>query len=214
MKSLFTALRNKLRAPNSFSSKTYWDERYREGGNSGPGSYGHLARFKADVLNRMVLEKSVSSVIEFGCGDGNQLALSQYPRYTGYDVSPVAVKLCKDRFAGDGSKEFFLVGDYDGRRADLTLSLDVIFHLVEDEVFHSYMDRLFDASLKHVVIYSSNLDQSQEESRHVRHREFTRWVQQERASQWELVQRIANGFPYDGDFQATSFSEFFVYQRR
>ena len=35
-------------------SAGYWEERYAAGGDSGRGSYGKDAAFKADVLNRFV----------------------------------------------------------------------------------------------------------------------------------------------------------------
>lgn len=47
---------------------------------------------------------------------------------------------------------------YANETADLTLSLDVIYHLIEDNVFFTYMDRLFDSSTKFVIIYSLNTD--------------------------------------------------------
>ncbi len=53
-------------------SQDYWVKRYAKGGNSGPGSYSELAKFKASVLNAFVREHGIQSVIEFGCGDGNQ----------------------------------------------------------------------------------------------------------------------------------------------
>src|SRR5687768_6622655 len=52
------------------NSNQYWDDRYLIGGNSGAGSYDRLAQFKADVLNKFAYDRDVSSVIEFGCGDG------------------------------------------------------------------------------------------------------------------------------------------------
>jgi hypothetical protein len=36
----------------------------------------------------------VRSAIEFGCGDGHQLTLVDYPRYTGVDVSETIVRHC------------------------------------------------------------------------------------------------------------------------
>ena len=33
----------------NFNSKKYWEDRYLKGGNSGNGSYGVLAQFRADV---------------------------------------------------------------------------------------------------------------------------------------------------------------------
>jgi SAM-dependent methyltransferase len=87
-------------------SRDYWESRYRLGMTSGAGSMGELARFKARVLNDFVREHSVESVIELGCGDGLQLALADYPRYVGVDVSRTAIELCRQRFAGDATKTF------------------------------------------------------------------------------------------------------------
>lgn len=38
--------------------------------------------------NDFVRARGIDSVIEFGCGDGAQLALAEYPAYGGIDVSP------------------------------------------------------------------------------------------------------------------------------
>src|SRR5690606_5981759 len=95
---------------------------------------------------RFVAEQQIASVIEFGCGDGNQLRLAKYPQYIGYDISPEAVAQCKAIFRDDPTKSFHPLHEYQGETADLTLSLDVIFHLIEDEVFDTYMRRLFSAS--------------------------------------------------------------------
>ena len=86
----------------------YWEERYQNSGTSGAGSYGRLAKFKADVINSFVRENKIGSVIEFGCGDGHQLSLAFYPQYVGLDVSPTAIKMCKEKFAQDKTKSFFL----------------------------------------------------------------------------------------------------------
>lgn len=56
------------------NSQDYWRKRYEKGGNSGLGSYDHYAVFKADVLNAFFKENHIQSVVEFGCGDGNQLS--------------------------------------------------------------------------------------------------------------------------------------------
>jgi SAM-dependent methyltransferase len=94
--------------------------------------------------------------MEFGCGDGNQLALMRYPSYVGVDVSPSAVKLCRAQFAEDPSKKFYILDQElqaeEAPKADLTLSLDVIYHLVEDEVFERHMEALFASSRRFVGI--------------------------------------------------------------
>jgi Methyltransferase domain len=167
-------------------SADYWDRRYRLGSDSGAGSYGLSAARKAAFVNQFVAEHDVRSVIEFGCGDGSQLELAHYPRYLGLDVSPEAVRVCRVRFEHDTTKQFKLVEEYDGDRADLALSLDVIFHLVEDAVFEDYMQRLFDAADRYVIVYSTNTNRSTRVDRaHVRHRRFTEWTSARQS--WRLV---------------------------
>lgn len=85
-------------------SGDYWQQRYLQGGSSGYGSYDALAEFKSAVLNATVDQHQVGSLIEFGCGDGNQLVASQYPAYLGVDISPEAIALCRRRFANDASQ--------------------------------------------------------------------------------------------------------------
>jgi len=192
-------------------SAAYWEQTYARGGTSGPGSYGALARGKADFLNRFVESRDIQSVIEFGSGDGNQLSLATYPRYVGLDVSRSAIELCKSRFAGDPDKSFFL---YDSScfvdhaalfKADLALSLDVVYHLVENAVFETYMTHLFDAAHRYVVVYATNGD-IRDDAPHVRHRSFSLWVESNRP-QWSLTDVVEG--PSSGPRRA----DFYVYER-
>lgn len=200
-------------APGFTGSQSYWESRYAGGNDSGVGSYGKFADFKAEFLNTFVERESICRVIEFGCGDGNQLSLAAYPEYLGFDVSETAVAACRTRFAGDSSRRFALADEYAGETADLTLSLDVLYHLVEDEVFAAYMERLFDASTRNVIVYSSNTDDTMgNESPHVRHRQFTRWVSTFRPT-WRLVQHVPNRYPYTGDYRTGSFADFHVFEK-
>ena len=79
-------------------SQDYWRQRYRRGGDSGTGSGGASAHHKSAVLNDFVHQHAIRSVIEFGCGDGRQLLLADYPEYVGYDISPEAVARCQKLF--------------------------------------------------------------------------------------------------------------------
>jgi hypothetical protein len=194
-------------------STSYWRQRYEEGGNCGPGAFGRLGKFKNEIINRFVAENAVQSVIEFGCGDGYQLRHALYPQYRGFDVSEVALNACRRIFAGDPSKSFALMDEYKGEKAELALSLDVIFHLVEDDVFERYMQLLFAAAERYVIVYSSNSDTNTgQEGNHVYHRTCTRWIE-EYADGWALLEHIPNPFPYRGDFINESFSDFFIYAK-
>ena len=194
-------------------SAAYWEERYRKGGTSGAGSYAEFAEFKAEVLNEFVASSGVRSVIEFGCGDGNQLALARYPRYDGVDVSPAAVARCRERFAADATKSFGTTAEYDGRRADLALSLDVVYHLVEDDVFERYMRTLFAAAERFVIVYASDFDSAPgATASHVRHRKFTLWVAAN-APEWRLARHVPNRHPRRDDAPGGTPADFFVFER-
>jgi hypothetical protein len=208
-----SAYRRWVNRPRSFhGSENYWITRYREGGNSGAGSYNRLADYKAEVLNDFVACYGIRDVIEFGCGDGNQLTLASYPSYIGLDVSPHAIKGCTRRFAGDASKSFMLVCDYTGQTAQLALSLDVIYHLTEDQVYETYMRTLFGAARDFVVIYSSDKDEPHTAAEHVRHRQFSQWVRAN-APGWRLLRHIPNRYPYTGDNDTGSLADFYIYGR-
>jgi hypothetical protein len=204
--------------PGSFpGSVQYWEERYKKGGTSGSGSYNRLAEFKAQILNKFVNDNNIRSVIEFGCGDGNQLSLSQYPAYIGLDVSPSAIAICAEKFSLDLSKSFFLYNSkafFDNQqifKAELSLSIDVIFHLVEDVIFENYMHHLFNAAGKFVIIYASNFHKNQ--MFHEKDRNFTIWVENYRKD-WKLVEKIDNIYPYDpADPDNTSKADFFIFSK-
>ncbi len=185
-----------------FASTEYWEGRYSEGGNSGKGSYGELAQYKADVLNEFVREHQIERVIELGSGDGNQTALFRFDRYLGFDVSRTAIEQCRQRFARRSGFEFqhvSAVGDAVARTdpAPLCISLDVVFHLVEDAVFE-YLGALFALSSRFAVVYSSNFDRPpQPKSRHVRHRYFVDEVSRAHGD-WKLVNVLAKHRPLRG----------------
>jgi len=194
-------------------SADYWDARYRKGRDSGSGSYGRLAEFKAEILNRFVRDNGIETVVEFGCGDGAQLSLARYPEYHGIDISPAAIARCQSYFAGDTTKRFSLAGARGEETYDLALSLDVIYHLVEYPVFDAYMRELFAASRSFVAIYSSNEESAVPEP-HIRHRKFTDWVEANEPT-WRLRERIANRYPFSArDPENTSFAEFYVFEKR
>lgn len=195
-------------------SSSYWEQRYRTGGTSGPGSYGPLAQFKADTLNTFVARGNIRSVVEFGVGDGAQLELARYRRYVGIDIAPTSIELCSRRFASDGTKRFYLTSQIpaDLGRFDLALSLDVVYHLVEDAVFESHMRALFASASRYVIIYSSN-KMEKTDWPHVRHRQFTRWIAQHEPH-WRLTDHIKNRYPYDPARPAeTSFADFYVFEQ-
>jgi len=195
-----------------FNSSRYWERRYAKGGNSGTGSYGKLAQYKSEIINSFAKTNNIQAVIDFGCGDGNQLAYYNIPKYIGLDVSKAAIKHCKHRFKRDESKQFFL---YDNKfsnknnsvkNADLTLSIDVLYHLVKDDVFIKYINDLFFYSNQYVIIYSTNFNRGYA-SPHQCDREFTPIIEKN-IKDFKLIETIIN--PYKGE---KTMSDFFIYKK-
>lgn len=198
-----------------FNSKNYWENRYSKGRTSGTGSYGKLAEFKSNVINKFISDNDIESVVEFGCGDGNQLEYFKFKNYIGYDVSDTVINKCKEIFKLDKTKSFYNISEYNGCvLSELTLSLDVIFHLVEDDVFEKYMNMLFSTSKKYVIIYSSNGDCQIQFSEHLKDRKFTNWID-ENIKDFKLIKKIDNAYQFDiNNPDNTSISDFYIYEKR
>jgi cyclopropane fatty-acyl-phospholipid synthase-like methyltransferase len=176
------------------TSRKYWEDLYASGGNSGSGSYRRAARFKAGVLNTFMQDQNVQTVLEWGCGDGSQLRLATYRSYVGVDVSNTAVNMCRQIYKSDHTKEFFLIDEIPEQfqSAECAISLDVVYHLVEDNVYFAYMKRLFASATRFVIIYAWNVeDDSPINGSHVRHRAFLRWVA-ENINSWALTKVVNN----------------------
>jgi hypothetical protein len=206
----------KGRSADDFSSGKYWESRYQKGQTSGHGSYGRLAEFKAKTINKFIEEVSAERVIEFGCGDGHQLSMLRAKKYIGVDISATIIDRCKEIFKGDASKSFFTNDQYLKKpvKGDISLSIDVIFHLVEDDIFESYMHILMSSSTRYFIIYSSNTSRMHDPAIHVRHRKFTDWIKRN-ATDVRLMQITYNKYPHDGSRNPKdlSFSDFYFYER-
>jgi len=165
-----------------FDSAEYWRKRYQSGGNSGAGSYGALADFKATALNHFVTQYGIESAVEYGSGDGNQLSLLRIPAYIGLDVSARAISDIRLRYQDDSSKSFI---EYDpddfladqSVSADIALSMDVILHLTEDIRFEKYMKNLVASSRKYIGIFNTATEEQLEKmAQHNRFRDHRIWM--------------------------------------
>ena len=154
-----------------FDYKAYWQVRYERGETSGVGSHGDLANYKADTINQFMSNNHVESVIEFGCGDGNQISLTDYRRYTGLDVATSAVELCRRRFADDTSKTFLPYEPGVTLRdnpltADLVICLDVLYHITDEDDFRATLTDILTSASKYVILYT-NVDSGGGVSQHI-----------------------------------------------
>lgn len=196
-----------------FDSGKYWERRYSAGGNSGAGSYGRLAKFKAEVINELVSKYEIKTVIDWGVGDGNQLDLLVVPHYVGVDVSSTVVKQARRKWAEDASKRFIHTSELPfSEKFELSMSIDVIFHLIEDKVFDQYMKRLVDSSSKYVLVYSSDKTGVRVPGFHVLHRKFSEWININRP-ELKMIMQVPNRYPFDeADQDNSSFADFYLFQ--
>lgn len=201
-----------------FNTVRYWNQRYGRGGDSGAGSKGNLARFKADYLNRFVTEHDVKKVIEWGCGDGMQLASAVYPQYVGLDISKVVLHKVIKKFKSDKSKEFRIynpeyIGTDPAVKGDLALSLDVVYHIINEKHFINYLFSLFNSSERFVIIYAPDIDRWDDPTKHERYRRFTPYVEKLFPS-WKLIEIKKNKYSVERNnyLSDRSESDFYVYK--
>lgn len=196
------------------ASAAYWQARYRAGGNSGAGSAGRLLAWKAAVINGFVTINGVADLLDLGCGDGALAALLDVPRYRGTDVAADALARTAAARDGMGATRLIPWDVMAGEKpADLAISFDVIFHLVEDRAYGLYMRRLLAAARRFVLVYSSNVDSAWPDA-HVRHRRFTDTIPAIDGT-WRLAAHVPNPFAYDpGRPATTSFSDLYLLARR
>lgn len=163
-----------------FNSKQYWERRYSQGGDSGTGSYNQAATIKADYINSVIEKYSIKTINDLGHGDGNQISLLKGDfKYFGYDVSSSVRNRCIHKFKDD--RRYTFLDSLDTMsKADLAMSIDVLYHLTEWDVYEQYLKRLFSLG-DYVLIYGMNKEI--EGDRHVVARPFD-----------ELIQRVYDNF--------------------
>lgn len=144
-----------IQKDGSLDYKLYWDKRYLSGGDSGAGSFGANSSWKADIVNQVISTYQVNTVLEFGCGDGNQLLKFEIPEYRGLDVSSMAVDTCREVFKNDKSKSFQVIrpgSNVDFSSAQLVMSLEVFMHITLEEDYLWTLEKIFESSGKFVLI--------------------------------------------------------------
>lgn len=150
-----------------FDVASYWEYRYAAGGDSGAGSKGFNYEFKRDYINHIIKRYDLRTIVDFGCGDGQQLrevllepSVERGPKpvleeYYGIDVAPTAIKWCHELYTTWPMYHFDLLKDAQLGQYDLALSLDVLYHVISYEAYLAYLRRLF-APSRYVLLYANN----------------------------------------------------------
>ena len=191
--------------------KDYWDKRYKMEGNSGAGSYGLLAEFKAKVINRFIENNKIKTAVEFGCGDGNNLKMIHYPTYLGLDVATSSIEICKDMFKDDKTKSFI---QYTPKTfynngfftAELVLCLDVLYHIIPEDDFYKTLDDIFSTSSKYVILYTNTDPVEYRRGGHQLFRDTKAVLA--KYPQWEIVEIV------EQEYKDLSPSDFYILKRK
>lgn len=201
---------------SNFDSGKYWENRYQTIKNrpSGNGSYGKLAKFKADVINPYIKGKDV---VELGSGDGNQFTLFKgYKSYVGFDVSQTIIDACNKKFCKQGKEVYFYHMDeylddiYKISKVDVVMSLDVLYHLIEDSVYEGYISDLFKFEPQTVIIYAMDIEDDGNFASHVKPRKFTEYIKSNFPN-YKMSLKVNQKHP-STDHTKGSRADFFIYE--
>lgn len=181
--------------------RQYWNERYLANFSSGKGSCGDLAYFKSEIINEFIRKNSVESVIEFGCGDGNQLKLMNYKKYLGLDVAYSSIEKCSDFFINDDSKSFMLYNpkvfvNNGFLQADMVVCLDVLYHIIPEDDYIKTLDDIFSCSNNYVILYT-DIDQYEKnpykKGSHIIHRNTLEYLK--KYPEFSVIDILPNKYP-------------------
>lgn len=187
-----------------FNAREYWNTRYRSGGNSGAGSYGDHSKIKSDYVNGVIKDYNIETVDDIGVGDGNQLSMLNVLNYIGYDISDVILDKVKSIYKNDPTKTFRHVDLYHDRSVDLMLSMEVIFHLIDDTMYLDYMDKLFNSNSKYILIFTMSGNDGDVIAPHVKIRDILKLYNVRYYNDWECLD-VHHGF---------DISKFYLFKRK
>lgn len=208
----------------------YWERRYRQGGSSGAGSRGETLSQKigfAHIIHSDVRKEGGRGVLDLGCGDGRfaegfvEFSLGEQKDFDGYravDISPKALEIaeefCRLRLPSEAVDRYMSFELFRPDRPEqpispgvfgLGLSLEVIFHILEDDIYDLYMSTLFDRCRTVLIQTAADPGPVRTAGSHIVWRDTQKWVQDNRPEAL-CIHHIPR------PFGERSFSDFFVYR--
>lgn len=146
----------------------YWIERYNRGGSSGAASYGRSAVARGQYISTLIRGYQCTHVIDFGCGDVDQVQQIKVPFYMGVDASSFIIRKCIQHT----HRCFRIATTVPSDRTDAILLLDMIKCLTDDFSYHEVLRTTFLHPTATIVIIAAK-DHNLWESSHIRHRGFS-----------------------------------------
>jgi len=178
---LITEFNNKMNSMEDKFSEQYWERRYKSGGNSGGGSYGNGLVNKVELITDLMEKYDIKSIADVGCGDCTIVPkLPHLESYVGYDISSTIIDRHNSKNTNPSYK-YKLISELESLGLDLSLSLEVIFHQVNDEEYIEYMDNLVKTDSFYILILTMNdsiLDTHHVKAAHIKYRDVVNKMSQ------------------------------------
>lgn len=137
-----------------------------------------------------MLDNKCRSVIEVWCWDGNNLSLYRIQDYVGLDISESVINKCKEIFAWDDDKFFFVYSWKEIYRADVVLCLDVLLHVFPKKKWEDMIKHCIDMAEKYVIFYT--FPKGNAWAKHINDYNFEEYI----LSLWYKVDRIDKEPPH------------------
>lgn len=152
-------------------NSNYWENRYKNGGNSGAGSRGLLRLWKWKQINRYIDIKD-SYVIDIGCGD---LAFWKHHGcrdYIGMDLSQTRIDENRQMYPKLDFVAWNAAIPYKFKPAETVLCLDMLFHVMDDADYVRILHNLATYSKDYIFIYTWEHSPGQLTDTYQKYREF------------------------------------------
>jgi hypothetical protein len=155
-----SAVVDKLRAlprvlrRTTFDNRRFWNQRYIEDPDkgSGPGSRGEILRLKSTLIQSVIAEHDIKTILDIGCGDIAPLRELELGHYLGIDIADVVVEKNKSLKPQWQFVRADLAGDYCPPAAELVLCLDVLIHQKKKQSYLAILLKTLSCSEKVALI--------------------------------------------------------------
>lgn len=134
-----------------FDNQKFWNERYATNMalGSGIGSRGDVAEQKRDILQQVIDEHAITSILDVGCGDIEIVRKLRFSgEYTGIDLAEVVLsrnaKLMPRWHFAHG--DFVSLAEAEPLRADMVVCMDVLIHQHDPDYYARFVQNLVHAT--------------------------------------------------------------------
>ena len=199
----------------------YWDARHRHdnewqaGGDKGfsvhrnKAFYAHRLGLLTSILDRYFVREKLR-LLDAGCGKGWLTDQLHHQGHTvvGVDFSAAAIKICKENRAG--TFHLCALDLFTSRRPfDAVISVDVLFHVLDDQVWESIVRNLVSLTkVDGVFVFAENLtDQTYALGNYILHRSLQTYQSKLHEYGIEIIDR------YDYQFGGNP-NSFYVAKRK